>query len=252
LRASASKCRAAANAALPPRSRSPDASFKFCPTCGEEIHEVESAQAFGPPLRLTERPAPAGAPPEPERPPTDATNEPNLAAEVAALRRVSEEREARSAKTRQWILAGLLILVLALFGLWETGRMDTTLAGIGLNKNDCIKNGFGATFCGNDAKKYEQNLQSIQNAVGASSDDLSAAESAARATVPSVEAHYSDQGTYVGMTVSYLRQNIDSQISQGVSLHALSAGSYCIEATVGSATASYHGPGAAGVQDGPC
>lgn len=93
----------------------PDASFQFCPTCGEEIHEIESAQPFGAPLRLTDEPLPTAARPVEREQPRSAAKDDggNLAAELAALRRATEEREARSAKTRKWVIVGLLLLVLA-------------------------------------------------------------------------------------------------------------------------------------------
>jgi hypothetical protein len=231
----------------------PDASFQFCPTCGEEIHEVESTQAFGPPLRLTDDAAPVIGPSGPEQLPgqerpheqertRSVANEdnPKLAAEVAALRRASEEREARSAKTRKWIIVGLLLLVLALLGLWETGRMDTTLAGIGLNKNDCIKNAFGATFCGDAAKRYQTQVSAALGTDSTSSDqDASTAASDVRAAIPAAEAYYADNGSYAGMTIALLRGQYDNSIAPEVRLGRLSAGTtYCLEATVGAATYS--------------
>jgi hypothetical protein len=151
---------------------------------------------------------------------------------------------------------GLLLLVLALLGLWTTGRMDTTLAGVGLNYHDCVKNAFGATFCGADAKKYEQNVQSIEDSLGGSGSpdehDLSTAESDVRATVPALEAYYADWGSYAGADdIGYLRTTYDSQIPDAVSLGTATAESYCIEATVGTATASISGPGGT-VEDVPC
>lgn len=233
----------------------PDTSFKFCPTCGEEIHEVESAQAFGPPLRLTEDASPASAPPEPERS-TAATEEgPNLAAEIAALRRANEEREARSSKTRQWILLGFLLLVLALVGLWSTGRMDTTLAGIGLNKNDCITNAFGATFCGDDAKRYQAQVKAaLSDAAGAAStsDDASKAANDVRAAIPSAEAYYSDCNTYATVTVACEDglvhtfnvaglQTYDSELQLDVAIG--SANHYCLSIQVNNEIAKVVGPG---------
>jgi hypothetical protein len=220
----------------------PDASFKFCPTCGEEIHEVESPQAFGAPLRLTDDASPASVAPKREAERSAPTaDESNLMAEVAALRRASEEREARSAKTRKWIIVALLLLVLALLGLWETGRMDTTLAGIGLNKNECIENAFGATFCGDDAKKYEAQVNAALNgssSATSSDDDASTAAADVRSSIPSAEAFYADRGSYTGMTIALLRQ-YDSSIAPEVRVAWVDAGrTYCLEATVGAETYS--------------
>lgn len=51
-------------------------------------------------------------------------------------------------------VAGILAaaaVVVAL--LWFSGSLDKPLSGIGLNKNPCVQNAFGATFCGEDAEQ---------------------------------------------------------------------------------------------------
>lgn len=78
--------------------------------------------------------------------------------------------------------------------------------------------------------------------------ETSAASANVRSAVPAVEAYYSDNGTYVGMTLATL-QAIDAGVS--VTVDAASASSYCIEATKGSSTYSKNGP-AAGVASGAC
>ena len=125
---------------------------------------------------------------------TGATSTDELAAELAALRQANEARDEKSAKTRRVLLVGGLLLVLALLILWNTGRMDPFLSQVGLNKNTCIKNGFGATFCGADATSYEK---SVANATGASDSTLSgggdkdtaALVSEVRWAIPSAEAY---------------------------------------------------------------
>jgi non-ribosomal peptide synthetase component E (peptide arylation enzyme) len=52
-------------------------------------------------------------------------------------------------KTPVWVVA----LVAALVALWLSGAADETLSKVGLNKNPCVKNAFGATFCGDDAER---------------------------------------------------------------------------------------------------
>src|SRR4051794_17288268 len=38
--------------------------------------------------------------------------------------------------------------------LWVGGGLGKTLSNVGLNRNPCVTNAFGATFCGEDAKNY--------------------------------------------------------------------------------------------------
>ena len=52
----------------------------------------------------------------------------------------------------------IAIIVLFLGASWTSGRLDHALVNIGLNYNDCARNGFGATMCGDELKEYEQRL----------------------------------------------------------------------------------------------
>ena len=48
----------------------------------------------------------------------------------------------------------MAVVVLAAVGAyWSTGRMDPALSQVGLNADDCVQNGFGATFCGDAAQR---------------------------------------------------------------------------------------------------
>jgi type IV pilus assembly protein PilA len=80
-----------------------------------------------------------------------------------------------------------------------------------------------------------------------------AAMSDLRAAIPSAEAYYSDNNTYVGMDVAAL-QAIDSGLSSAVAVKAasLSATGYCLEATVGGKQAHVVGPGGTPVKGSLC
>jgi prepilin-type N-terminal cleavage/methylation domain-containing protein len=60
----------------------------------------------------------------------------------------------------------------------------------------------------------------------------SAAGADLRAAIPSVEAFFSDHGTYSGMTVGFLQTAYDQSIDPSIiSLGALSDTTYCVQAT---------------------
>jgi hypothetical protein len=71
-------------------------------------------------------------------------------------------------------------------------------------------------------------------------DDASAAEANVRASIPAVEAYNADHAAYTGMTVEILR-SYDSSIGD-IEVVIAQDTAYCVESTVGSATASYRGP----------
>ena len=81
-------------------------------------------------------------------------------------------------------------------------------------------------------------------------DYLGEAEADVRASVPSAEAYYSDNGSYRGMTRDALLA-IDYGLSPRVSVVSATATGYCLEATVDAATASFAGPGGV-VSPGAC
>jgi type IV pilus assembly protein PilA len=71
-----------------------------------------------------------------------------------------------------------------------------------------------------------------------------AAQSDVRAAIPSIEAFYSDNGKYTGVTTTKIRSSIDSGLSPKVKI-TVSGTTYCASATVGSKSWSVKGPGAA-------
>jgi type IV pilus assembly protein PilA len=70
-----------------------------------------------------------------------------------------------------------------------------------------------------------------------------AAQADVRSAVPSVEAYYSDRGTYSNLTTTHVRSSIDSGLSKVVQFNGLTSSSYCIGASVGGKTWSLKGPG---------
>jgi hypothetical protein len=69
-----------------------------------------------------------------------------------------------------------------------------------------------------------------------------AAAANVRLAIPSLEAFYTDHGTYGGADVSALRGDYDSGIDPTVKLGWVENGRYCLESTVEGQTASVTGP----------
>jgi len=69
-----------------------------------------------------------------------------------------------------------------------------------------------------------------------------------RAALPSVEAYYTDNKTYAGLTVSILRSQYDQGLSPDVAVNNtadLTSTSYCLKSTDRGDTYWIHGPGGA-------
>ena len=58
------------------------------------------------------------------------------------------------------VITALMLLVGA---GWTHGTFDNFLWKVGLNYQDCAVNGFGAVFCGDALKEYQQRIDSIDN-----------------------------------------------------------------------------------------
>jgi prepilin-type N-terminal cleavage/methylation domain-containing protein len=76
-----------------------------------------------------------------------------------------------------------------------------------------------------------------------------------RSLIPSIEAYFSDNGTYSGMTVAALQASYDQAINLSTynfGTGTQTATSYCIQATVPNQTAAKAGPNAQIVITGTC
>ena len=78
-----------------------------------------------------------------------------------------------------------------------------------------------------------------------------AAQSNVRAAIPSMEAFYSDNSTYVGADAATLRTTYDSGLSTSVTTANLAVGGYCIQSVVSGQTYSVDGPGGT-IAQGAC
>jgi hypothetical protein len=47
------------------------------------------------------------------------------------------------------VLAAAAVII----ALWFSGSLDKPLSAVGLNKNPCVENAFGAKFCGESARR---------------------------------------------------------------------------------------------------
>ena len=52
-------------------------------------------------------------------------------------------------------------LVILLGSLWISGGLDHTLYPLGMNKNECARNAFGAVFCGEELEQYRLQLEPV-------------------------------------------------------------------------------------------
>jgi hypothetical protein len=100
-------------------------------------------------------------------------------------------------------------------------------------------------FAGRSAQKVTSTLLALpdQASVAVARANLSAA-------LPALQAFAAANGGYAGATVPGLQQ-INAAVGSGISLHDLSASAYCLQSTIGTATASVTGPGGA-IVDAPC
>jgi type IV pilus assembly protein PilA len=69
-----------------------------------------------------------------------------------------------------------------------------------------------------------------------------ASDSNVRASLPAMEAFYSDNGTYVGASLAALRASYDAGLAS-LTISGLSATGYTLANTVGNCTATVTGPG---------
>jgi hypothetical protein len=56
-------------------------------------------------------------------------------------------------QTRHSLGGGAIVLVIVIAALYLSGSLDKPLSSVGLNMKPCVQNAFGATFCGDDAKR---------------------------------------------------------------------------------------------------
>jgi hypothetical protein len=65
--------------------------------------------------------------------------------------------EARRSSNKKALL--IVAVFAVLFFAWTQDTFDNFLWHVHLNHSDCAQNAFGATFCGDGLKQYEQRLQ---------------------------------------------------------------------------------------------
>jgi hypothetical protein len=70
--------------------------------------------------------------------------------------RGTRRRWPRTRSGRTAAIAAAVLLVLGL--VWNTGAFDHALVNVGLNRHDCFRNGFGATFCGDEVAEFRRKL----------------------------------------------------------------------------------------------
>lgn len=56
----------------------------------------------------------------------------------------------------KWPFAAAALVFL--YVLWASGSLDHALVNLGLNHDDCYRNGFGAVFCGDEWSEFKSNI----------------------------------------------------------------------------------------------
>lgn len=105
---------------------------KFCRECGTAIGAARYCPGCGQPT-ADHVPAPvagASAPPSPAK--------------------------------RKWPIAVTALVLVLLIGGYVSGTFDHVLYNVGLNYKECARNGFGATFCGDELDQYRERVQGLQ------------------------------------------------------------------------------------------
>jgi hypothetical protein len=59
----------------------------------------------------------------------------------------------------------IVIAALVIIALYLHGTFDRALSGVGLNYNECARNGLGATFCGNELDEYRARVERAKEGV---------------------------------------------------------------------------------------
>jgi hypothetical protein len=72
-----------------------------------------------------------------------------------------------------------------------------------------------------------------------------------RAALPAIDAYGRALHGYAGMTAVLLRSTYDTSLDPSVVVVSATASGYCVQSTVGGATASMRGPAGA-IEPGPC
>ena len=71
-------------------------------------------------------------------------------------------RAERPASQRRLIIGAVIVAAAALY---FSGRMDPAMSHVGLNWTECVQNGYGATFCGDNAKAYQQQVRQTEQEI---------------------------------------------------------------------------------------
>ena len=105
--------------------------------------------------------------------------------------------------------------------------------------------GAAAHFAGRSAEKTTTTLLAMPDQAS-----RAAARANVSAALPALQTFAAENGGYAGLTIDGLRR-IDPSVAPTASLRDLSATGFCLQITVGTATASLTGAGGA-IADGPC
>jgi hypothetical protein len=84
---------------------------------------------------------------------------------VLLVRHLREPRVSSEGQSEPWLQIGRIrlsfgacLLIALLIALWSRGTFDHLLVNVGLNAKECARNGFGATFCGDELDRYRRQI----------------------------------------------------------------------------------------------
>jgi vacuolar-type H+-ATPase subunit I/STV1 len=82
----------------------------------------------------------------------------------------------------------IVVLVVVLVGAWRAGSFDHALVNVGLNAKECARNGFGATFCGEELDEAREHQRQVSQELEKTKEEANRAAEKAKQESEEVQA----------------------------------------------------------------